>query len=106
MKLFDEFERNHVYKLLFTFVLKNEIFKIRGFLAKQYRLRNCFEMHVKINPLCLFSGRPMGRIGGFGLIVRCEQKRVISGSPKIDLPKHKVKNRNFLCLTYASQPSV
>ena len=68
MKLFGEFERNHVYKLLFTFVLKNKKFKIRGFLAKQYRLRNCFEMHAKINHLCLLSGRPMGRIGGFRLI--------------------------------------
>ena len=68
MKLFDEFERNHVYKLLFTFVLKDKIFKILGFHVKQYRLRNCFEIHVKINHLCLLSGRPMGRIGGFRLI--------------------------------------
>ena len=65
MKLFDEFERNHVYKLLFTFVLKNENSKILDFLAKQYRLRNCFEIHVKIDHLCLLSGRPRGRIGGF-----------------------------------------
>ena len=52
MELFDEFERNHVYKLLFTFVLKNENSKILDFLAKQYRLRNCFEIHVKIIHAC------------------------------------------------------
>ena len=32
MFLFDEFERNHVYKLLFTFVLKNKKIKFMVFL--------------------------------------------------------------------------
>ena len=97
-ELFDEFERNHVYKRLFTFVLKNEKFKIRVFLVKQYRLRNSFENHAKISTLCLLSARSMGRFESLGPVSGYESKRVISGSLKIDLPHHKVKNRKLSCM--------
>ena len=106
MKLFDEFERNHVYKLLFTFVLKDKIFKILGFHVKQYRLRNCFEIHVKINHPCLLSGPPMSQIGVSGWSSDVSKNPWFRGPQRSICLRTKWKTENFCACLCVSHPSV